>query len=117
MTDRTDPSVLVDELLRPGESVRYVIPVMAEIMGVFTMSPFETTIVVTDERIAVVTGGALRRNASARIDREFPRQTRLGPVDESLGPVITLGSVQYEIDDDAVPLVAAADAELDGATL
>ncbi|MEE6273991.1 hypothetical protein [Georgenia wangjunii] len=99
-------------LLRRGESVRHVIPVMAEIMGVVSVSLNETCIVVTDERVLVVTGGLLRRGGPAKVDREFSRSTRLGPLDSALGPAITLGSVTYEIDDDAAPLVAVADAEL-----
>ncbi|WP_147375215.1 hypothetical protein [Jiangella rhizosphaerae] len=101
------------DLLEPGERIGYLIPVTAVWIGP-VMSGIECYVAVTDRRIAVLTGGLLRRSGPAEVNAQYPRTTRLGPVEFAPTPAFRLGSRSYEIDDEYVAAVHAADAELDG---
>lgn len=101
------------QLLDQGESIRYLIPTLAAGVGVIAYAA-ECFIVVTDRRIVIVVGGTFRRHRPAQIAQEFPRSQRLGPIDTSLTPTIEFSGRYYEIAEEYLAAVAAADAELDG---
>lgn len=100
-------------LLDPGEAIQYIVPTLSAGVSV-TVYLADCFIVVTDRRIAVALGGAFRRNRPKEIIQQFPRDTRLGPLDTSLAPTLELGGRVYEIPEEYIAVVAAADAELDG---
>jgi hypothetical protein len=101
------------QLLEPGEEIRYVFPATS---AVLTIGPAAASfyIVVTDRAIVVLTARFLRRNQPAGVWARHPRSTRLGPLDTSLGPAFVLGNVVFEVDDEYAAIVGAADAELEG---
>ncbi|WP_061299178.1 hypothetical protein [Herbidospora cretacea] len=90
-------------LLPPGEDLRYVFPAYAEGAGYL--------VVVTDRSITVLATKVFGRHEPASVWARHPRRTRLGPVDFSPGPVIELGGVSFEVADEYVAVVGAADAE------
>jgi len=71
-------------------------------------------VAVTDRAIVLITGRFLRRNRPDQVWERFPRTTRLGPLETSLGPAFHLGGMILEVDEEYAAVVAAADAELDG---
>jgi hypothetical protein len=88
----------------PGEQLRYLIP---------GLCGGQVFIAVSDTVITVIWGGLLRRDNPQSVTATHPRTTRIGPVDAgSLDPVVRLGSLTIEIDDEYIPVVAAADAEI-----
>ncbi|PSL02461.1 hypothetical protein CLV30_110114 [Haloactinopolyspora alba] len=78
-------------LLRPGERIGYLIPTTAAGIGMST-STVDCYVVVTDRRIAVLVGGILRRGFPREVNIEYPRVTRLGPVEYTPAPTFQLGS-------------------------
>ncbi|RBQ20304.1 hypothetical protein DP939_10925 [Spongiactinospora rosea] len=95
-------------LLRPGEAIRYIFPALS--VG----SPGEAhfLVIVTDTSILVISTRMFSKDQPVAVYAAHPRHTRLGPVDHSLGPVISLGGLSLEIDEEYVPVVCAADAEV-----
>jgi len=67
-------------------------------------------IVVTDASIAVLATRTLRSDRPVSVFAEFPRHTRLGPI--LPGPIIQLGSMAFEFDEEYAAVVSAADAEI-----
>ncbi|TDE08875.1 hypothetical protein [Jiangella asiatica] len=102
------------DLLEPGERIAYLIPVSAVWLGT-AASGVDCFVVVSDRRIAVLIGGLLRRDRPKEVNLQYPRTTRLGPVERDSVPQFQLGGRVYEIEDEYVAQVNAADAELDGA--
>ncbi len=101
------------ELLEPGEQIRYLFPATSAVMAIgIAAAPF--FVAVTDRAIVLITGKWLRRNRPDRVWERFPRKTRLGPLETSLGPAFHLGGMILEVDDEYAAVVTAADAELDG---
>lgn len=101
------------DLLEAGEEIGYLIPVTTVWIG-SVMSGIDCYIAVTDRRIAVLTGGLLHSGRPTDVNLQYPRATRLGPVQFAPAPTFRLGSRAYEIEDEYVAQVHAADAELDG---
>ncbi|WP_116949661.1 hypothetical protein [Jiangella endophytica] len=101
------------DLLEDGEQIGYLIPITAVWFG-SVMSGVDCYVAVTDRRIAVLTGGLLRRDRPMEVNLRYPRTTRLGPVEYGPAPTFRLGERLYEIENEYVPAVHAADAELDG---
>ncbi|HZY28663.1 MAG TPA: hypothetical protein VFE49_10470 [Jiangellaceae bacterium] len=101
------------ELLEPGEQIRYLFPATSAVMSIgIAAAPF--FVAVTDRAIVLVTGKFLRRNRPDQVWGRFPRTTRLGPLESSLGPAFELGGMIFEVDEEYAAEVAAADAELEG---
>jgi hypothetical protein len=101
------------ELLEPGEQIRYLFPATSAVMSIgIAAAPF--FVAVTDRAIVLITGKFLRRNRPDQVWGRFLRNTRLGPLDTSLGPAFELGGMILEVDEEYAAEVAAADAELEG---
>jgi hypothetical protein len=97
----------VRAFLPPDDEIRYVFPVTDP-----TSAPDCFIVVVTKAAITVLSTGFLGRSTPKAIWARYPRNTRMGPVDLSVIPTFQLGSTSYEIDDEYVPVVNAADAEI-----
>lgn len=67
-------------------------------------------IVVTDSAVSVLATRTFRSDRPVSVFAEFPRHTRLGPI--LPGPVIELGSMVFEFDEEYAAVVSAADAEI-----
>lgn len=99
------------------DRIRGFLPAGAQIRYVFPASWSETAfffVVVTEESITVISTGIMSRTRLKSVWHVFPRNVRIGPVDTSLVPVFDLGGRQFEVDDEYVPVINAADAELLG---
>lgn len=99
------------------ERIRGFLPADARISYIFPASWNETAfffVVVTEDSVTVVSNGLMSRTRLKSIWHVFPRGVRIGPVDTSLTPVFDLGGRQFEVDEEYVPVINAADAELLG---
>lgn len=95
-------------LLRPGDQIRYIFPALA----VHSPGMAHFLIAVTERSITVISTRFFDRDQPDGVYAVYPRRTRLGPVDHSLGPMIEFGGMMFEIDEEYVAVVAAADAEV-----
>lgn len=70
--------------------------------------------VVTDRAIVVITTGALSRTKPRSVWGTFPRATRIGPVETGAGAFFVFNTVDFEVDDEYIAVINAADAEISG---
>ncbi|MCP2258585.1 hypothetical protein LX15_002283 [Streptoalloteichus tenebrarius] len=108
----------VRAFLSSEEEIRFLFPGTAVSVGTSLGSLFGMAgylVAVTDRRVVVLAGSWFRRHRPVSLWAEYPRTTVLGPVDTSLTPTITLGGLVLEVDEEYVPVIRAADAELAGA--
>ncbi|MCW2881781.1 MAG: hypothetical protein JWQ95_5881 [Sphaerisporangium sp.] len=94
-------------LLTPGDDIQYVFPVT--LTGLAGAANY--MIVVSDRSITVLATKVFSRYEPAAVWATYPRHTRLGPVEFAAGPTIRLGGTVFEVDDEYVAVVGAADAE------
>lgn len=98
----------VREFVGLSEEIRYLFPAV----GVFTTTgTAQFFFVVTASRIVVVTTGYLSRNTPKGVWGSYPRGTRLGPVEVATGATFEFEGTHFEVDEEYVPLINAADAE------
>jgi hypothetical protein len=103
----------VKRFLPEGDEVRYLIP--ATHFPAMGSNPGVAVFVVVGEKaITVLSSGFFRRDRPKRVIGSYLRSTRLGPVDGAV-PSFTFGGCYYEVDDEYIAAVNAADAELAGA--
>jgi hypothetical protein len=104
-------------LLQPGEELRYLFPATSVALGrgLVGMAPF--IVVVSDTSITVLSCEWLRRYRPASVWARYPRATRLGPVDTTMAPTLSIGDLVLEVDEEYLAVVQAADAELGGTDL
>ncbi|MQA93881.1 MAG: hypothetical protein GEV11_04290 [Streptosporangiales bacterium] len=95
--------------VRPDESIRYLFPGTASIMG---GGVFNVLVMVTDHAVTVLTCTLLSRFRPDAVWGRYPRAIELGPVDFSLGPMITIGGLHVETSEEYVAVIRAADAEI-----
>ncbi|MEU9885583.1 hypothetical protein [Sphaerisporangium sp. NPDC051011] len=94
-------------LLPPGEELHYVFPVT--LVGSGGVGNY--IVVVTGLSVTVLATKVFSRNEPAVVWARYPRRTRLGPVRPGDGPTIRLGDTVFEVDDEYVAVVGAADTE------
>jgi hypothetical protein len=95
-------------LLGEHGEIRYVFPALS-------LGPPGTAnylIVVTDKAISVLATRMLRSDRPVAVHATFPRHTRLGPIMQASLPVIELGVMAFEFEEEYAAVVAAADAEI-----
>ncbi|GGO81960.1 hypothetical protein [Nonomuraea cavernae] len=95
-------------LLGDHEEISYVFPALSVGPG----GAADFLIVVTGRSISVLATKMLQRDRPISIYAIFPRHTRLGPILQAPGPVIELGSLAFEFEEEYAAVVAAADAEI-----
>ncbi|MBA8826338.1 hypothetical protein FHX42_003714 [Saccharopolyspora lacisalsi] len=95
--------VFLDE---DGE-IRYLFP--AE---VWPSAKPSVLVVVSREAITVLSTGLWSRRKPKSVLARLPRETVLGPVDTHLTPSFTVEGIDYELDEEYVAVVHAADAEI-----
>ncbi|MGI5120857.1 hypothetical protein ACQEU5_15155 [Marinactinospora thermotolerans] len=99
------------------ERARALLPEGAEIRYIFPASHNDTTffvVIVTDSSVTVLANRLWSRNHPKGVWHVFPRNVRIGPIDPGPPPSFELGGQRFEIDDEYVPVVNAADAEVTG---
>ncbi|PRY02182.1 hypothetical protein CLV72_101783 [Allonocardiopsis opalescens] len=74
-------------------------------------------LVVADSMITLVSTRLLRPSEPDAVWSVYPRRVRLGPVETGSTPMFRLGEYWYEIDDEYIAVISAADAELGTAAL
>ncbi|POM22933.1 hypothetical protein BTM25_51390 [Actinomadura rubteroloni] len=92
------------EFLGVGDGIRYLFPAAARGGGAGYF------FVVTDDQISVLTTGGIGREKPKSVWGTYPRESRIGPVRPGDG-VFEFDGSYFEIDDQYVPVVNAADAE------
>jgi hypothetical protein len=95
----------VRAFLEPGDTVRYVFPA-------WVVLSVSVVIVVSDTAVTVLSTGFWGRTRPKSVRARYPRNVRMGPVETNLIPTFTLWGIRYEVDDEYVAVINAADAEL-----
>jgi hypothetical protein len=97
--------------LLPDEELRYLFPATSVSLGnLVGTAPF--LVAISDTRVTVLSCGWLRRHEPTSVWVRYPRAIRLGPVDTSLAPTLTIGKLVLETDEEYLAVIRAADAEL-----
>jgi hypothetical protein len=97
--------------LPPGDEIRYIFPASSTVIPVgVALAHF--IVVITDTTVTVLSTGMRRRDNPRSVWAQYPRTTRIGPVDTSLDPEFMLGDMVMWVDEEYVPVIAAADAEI-----
>src|SRR5690606_13933769 len=94
------------EFLGIDGGIRYVFPAAA--FGGGAGSFF----VVTDDQIAVLSAGERSRVTAKGVRGRYARGTRIGTVESGAGGSFEFAGAVFEVDDEYVPVVNAADAEI-----
>ncbi|HEX3779505.1 MAG TPA: hypothetical protein VHX38_07535 [Pseudonocardiaceae bacterium] len=97
--------------LPPGTEIHYLFPAMSAAggRGAFGTAPF--VVAVTDTQVTVLGCGWFSRKPTSVL-AQYPRSIQLGPVDTSVSPTFAIGGLVMETDEEYVPVIRAADAEL-----
>ncbi|MFS2294285.1 MAG: hypothetical protein FWJ90_16595 [Actinomadura sp.] len=94
------------EFLGIEGDIRYVFPATAYGGGAGFV------FVVTDDQIAVISTGARSHSTPKSVWGSYPRGTRIGPVESGAGASFEFAGAVFEVDDEYVAVVNAADAEI-----
>jgi hypothetical protein len=94
------------EFLGTDGQIRYIFPARSYGGGAGFI------FVVTDDQVAVISTGPLGRSTPKSIWGAYPRGTRIGPVETGAGAPFEFGGAAFEVDDEYVPVVNAADSEV-----
>ncbi|MFI6477998.1 hypothetical protein ACIBH1_08710 [Nonomuraea sp. NPDC050663] len=94
--------------LSRDEEIRYVFPALST--GPPGMTSF--LVVVTSRFVRVLATRMLRADRPVSVYATYPRETRLGPLLYGPGPLIEVGPMTLEIDEEYAAVVCAADAEV-----
>lgn len=95
--------------LPPGEEIRYVFPGTA--VPPFS-GMFNVIVAITATRVTVLACSWFSRDRPGSVWARYPRAIELGPLEYSPGPVVNIGNLALEIDEEYVAVIRAADAEL-----
>ncbi|WP_030166446.1 hypothetical protein [Spirillospora albida] len=94
------------EFLGIDGEIQYIFPAMAYGGGAGFV------FVVTDDQISVISTGSLGRGTPKSVWGSYPRGTRIGPVEAGSGASFEFAGAVFEVDDEYVPVVNAADTEV-----
>ncbi|MFD9887804.1 hypothetical protein ACFWY9_00580 [Amycolatopsis sp. NPDC059027] len=98
--------------LGTDERIQYLIPGMSISINRMRMH-VGFLVMVTDRHVTILACSRWRRNRPTQIWERLPRSTELGPleVESSLGPVLSVGGIELEIDEEYIAAVRAANLE------
>ncbi|MEU5879443.1 hypothetical protein [Spirillospora sp. NPDC047279] len=94
------------EFLGIEDEIRYIFPAFSYGGG----SGF--IFVITDTQVAVISTGAFSRTKPKSVWGNYPRGTRIGPVETGNGASFEFSGASFEVDDEYVPVINAADTEV-----
>jgi hypothetical protein len=100
--------------LPDGALIRYLFPACVTTSALVVV---HVLVAVTDTEIVVLYTGFWNRTKPKSVWLRYERDTRLGPVDTSVAAEFTLGEHVFEIDDQYISVVNAADIERGPAAL
>jgi hypothetical protein len=98
--------------LQPDEDIQYLFPATSVQLGRGVLGVASFIVAVSSVRVTVLSCRWFRRNHPASVWSRYPRAIRLGPVDTSLAPTISIGDLILEVDEEYIPVIRAADAEI-----
>lgn len=99
----------VREFLGLTEEIRYIFPATGSFTTTGTAQFF---FVVTDSMVAVLTIGFFSKAKPKGVWGTYPRGSRLGPVEIGTGATFEFRGTHFEVDEEYVAVVNAADAEV-----
>lgn len=100
-------------LLGPDAEIHYLFQATSLWVGSApTPAMVPLIVAVSGREVVLLRCSWWRRYRPKEIWVRFPRAIRLGPVDTSLTPEFAIGSVRLETDEEYVPVIRAADAEI-----
>lgn len=91
------------------EEIRYIFPAL---LTAPTLGGAHMFFIVTDSAITLVTTKWLSRTKPDSVWGTYPRRSRLGPVETGAGVFFEFNGTHFEIDDEYIAVVNAADAEV-----
>ncbi|RFS82799.1 hypothetical protein D0T12_25560 [Actinomadura spongiicola] len=94
------------EFLGIDGEIRYIFPALTYGGGVGFI------FVITDDQISVISTGAMSRSTPKSVWGSYPRGTRIGPVETNVTPYFEFAGADFELEDEYVAVVNAADAEI-----
>ncbi|GLW64146.1 hypothetical protein Arub01_23900 [Actinomadura rubrobrunea] len=94
------------EFLGLDTDIRYIFPATAAGGGAGFL------FVVTEDQVTVICTGGLGRAKPKSVWGSYPRGTRIGPVESGAGAEFEFAGAWFEVDDQYVPVINAADAEI-----
>jgi hypothetical protein len=99
-------------LLPHGEEICYIFPALGTVVP--TGAPASHFVVaVTETKVTVLYAGMARRTKPQSVWAQYPRTTRIGPVDaDAVEPAVKLGDLVLAVDEEYIPVIAAADFEI-----
>lgn len=104
----------VREFLPAGAEIRFVFPASVTTSA---LAVVHVLVVVTGHEILVLYTGFWSRTKPKSVWLRYGRHTRLGPVDTSVTAEFVLGGHVFEVDDQYVSVVNAADLDVDPAAM
>jgi hypothetical protein len=99
-------------LLQPDEDIHYLFPATSVQLGRGVVGVANFIVAVSGVRVTVLSCGWLRRYQPTSVWSRYPRAIQLGPVDTSMAPTISIGTLVLEVDEEYVSVIRAADAEI-----
>ncbi|TDC86644.1 hypothetical protein [Actinomadura sp. 7K507] len=98
------------------ERCREFLGIDGEIRYIFPASSFGGgagfVFVITDDQLAVISTGSARGSKPKTVWGSYPRGTRVGPVETGAGASFEFAGAVFEVDDEYIAVVNAADAEI-----
>ncbi|MEV5573105.1 hypothetical protein AB0L06_23940 [Spirillospora sp. NPDC052269] len=94
------------EFLGGEVEIRYAFPALSRGGGAGFL------FVVTGERVTVLCTGSGGRTGPSGVWGSYPRERRIGPVETGAGACFEFAGAFFEVDDEYVPVINAADAEV-----
>ncbi|TDC46597.1 hypothetical protein E1281_27600 [Actinomadura sp. KC345] len=94
------------EFLGIDAAIRYIFPATSYGGGAGFI------FVVTDDQVTVISTSLMSRSNPKTVWGSYPRGTRIGPLETGTGASFEFAGVVFEVDDEYVAVVNAADAEV-----
>jgi hypothetical protein len=104
--------------LGTGERIQYLIPGMSLYVNRSRMR-VGFLVMVTDRHVTLLACSRWSLNRPKQIWQRLPRHAELGPLEihPSLGPILSVGGIDLEIDEEYIASVRAANLEVSGDAL
>ncbi|RSM36898.1 hypothetical protein DMA12_38730 [Amycolatopsis balhimycina DSM 5908] len=104
--------------LGTGERIQYLIPGMSLYVNRMH-ARVGFLVMVTDRHVTLLACSRWTLNRPKQIWERLPRDTELGPLEihPSLGPILSVGGIDLEIDEEYIASVRAANLEVSGDAL
>lgn len=96
--------------LQPGEDIRYVFPA-ASVWKDTSVRASRFIVVITDASVTILSAALLNRSKPKAVWARYPRNIAIELVQMAPGPVYRLRDLVFEVDEECVDVINAANAE------